>query len=488
MSKIWKNSRSLRIGALSLFGAYLAAMPEARATLTLDGVTNASAYTISPPAVFGGTAGMDANPANLPATLTAPFNTCANPPSSGTTKLFGCNDAAIRSDLILTLTFKTDQADGYPMLLYKAASSSSYSTVNNVYSSSSTLVTKGNDVTIQATWAEICSAMNQLQSTVIPANCVLNNGMATAKLVLAFSKDGTNAEASLIDKLEVTFTVTGDVSQNTTTFESTVDICDTASTTTGYGMCQFEVYPGDGKVALRNFTFIRKTTTTSSLVFKKLRVLWVKTSGNADEKFSSITSASAHEDLSFTDTNYSTLSTSRISRFDNDSTYNFKVALIDEAGNVGYYTGTGAADTTCTNTSKSFDCHKATPGEVVGVLDADKCFIATAAYGSPLKPQVATLRKFRDHFLLNNDWGRQFVRFYYRHSPRYADIIAENPTLKTLAQVALLPLIVGAWLFLKLGWAAGLALSVVFATFAFTTSFYAFRAVSKRRRARSQNV
>jgi len=77
------------------------------------------------------------------------------------------------------------------------------------------------------------------------------------------------------------------------------------------------------------------------------------------------------------------------------------------------------------------------------------CFIATAAFGSPLERSVRILREFRDRFLLTNHMGRTFVSWYYRHSPKYAGIIAKSETLKAMTRVALLPLIGIAYLFVK---------------------------------------
>jgi len=69
------------------------------------------------------------------------------------------------------------------------------------------------------------------------------------------------------------------------------------------------------------------------------------------------------------------------------------------------------------------------------------CFIATAAYGSPLAPQVQLLREVRDRFLVQHPIGSAFVGFYNKASPPMAAIIAKSETLRTLARGALLPLL-----------------------------------------------
>jgi hypothetical protein len=69
------------------------------------------------------------------------------------------------------------------------------------------------------------------------------------------------------------------------------------------------------------------------------------------------------------------------------------------------------------------------------------CFIATAAFGSSLAGQVQILRQFRDMYLLTNDFGRQFVSWYYRNGPDAANYIKDKPLLKAAVRVALYPLI-----------------------------------------------
>ncbi|MFO7570348.1 MAG: CFI-box-CTERM domain-containing protein [Smithellaceae bacterium] len=84
------------------------------------------------------------------------------------------------------------------------------------------------------------------------------------------------------------------------------------------------------------------------------------------------------------------------------------------------------------------------------------CFIATAAFGSPMEKQVQVLRDFRDRRLLTFSAGRAFVEFYYRTSPPIADRIAKSDALRAITRAALLPLIGLSWMALAAGWAATL--------------------------------
>ena len=69
------------------------------------------------------------------------------------------------------------------------------------------------------------------------------------------------------------------------------------------------------------------------------------------------------------------------------------------------------------------------------------CFIATAAYGSWLAPEVETLRNFRDRYLITNEPGRWFVASYYEYSPPVAKVIESSATLASLTRVALSPVV-----------------------------------------------
>ena len=59
------------------------------------------------------------------------------------------------------------------------------------------------------------------------------------------------------------------------------------------------------------------------------------------------------------------------------------------------------------------------------------CFIATAAYGTPLHEDIDVLRDFRDEYLMTNPVGQAMVKIYYSTSPPIADVIRENEWLRT---------------------------------------------------------
>lgn len=69
------------------------------------------------------------------------------------------------------------------------------------------------------------------------------------------------------------------------------------------------------------------------------------------------------------------------------------------------------------------------------------CFIATAAYGTPMAADIDTLRAVRDTYLLDSAIGTAFVDTYYQISPMIADVVATHPMLAALVRVLLVPVI-----------------------------------------------
>src|SRR6185437_16583736 len=106
-----------------------------------------------------------------------------------------------------------------------------------------------------------------------------------------------------------------------------------------------------------------------------------------------------------------TLQNSYISNLTNGAMYCVLPQLIDNAGNIGYMftVGDESSNSECTS-----------PDQIICLLSQNgQCFIATAAYGSNMESHVQTLRAFRDKFLIPTKFGRNFVSWYYKHSPQW---------------------------------------------------------------------
>jgi hypothetical protein len=93
-------------------------------------------------------------------------------------------------------------------------------------------------------------------------------------------------------------------------------------------------------------------------------------------------------------------------------------------------------------------CRNYGPLQVVQLRTTDRipgtvdwCFVATAAYGSAMADDVATLRTFRDVFLRSTVLGELAVEAYYTFGPGLAGVIAESELLRATAREALRPVV-----------------------------------------------
>jgi hypothetical protein len=109
------------------------------------------------------------------------------------------------------------------------------------------------------------------------------------------------------------------------------------------------------------------------------------------------------------------------------------------------------------------------------------CFIATAAFGSPLEPHVQMLRDFRDRYLRGHAAGSFLVQSYEDLSPPVARFISGHEMLKAAVRLSLLPLIGFAFVTLHLGAELLMALGI------FSVAFSVV-ALSRRRRIRGPAI
>lgn len=68
-----------------------------------------------------------------------------------------------------------------------------------------------------------------------------------------------------------------------------------------------------------------------------------------------------------------------------------------------------------------------------------RCFIATAAFGSPLHHHLKGFRWLRDRVLLKLPFGHRLVSAYYHLAPPVAAVIADTPWLQSTTRILLYP-------------------------------------------------
>lgn len=205
--------------------------------------------------------------------------------------------------------------------------------------------------------------------------------------------------------------------------------------------------PGDGRIEVAwEDTHNEQTGTT-------YRVYW-STESVPESPGSSISSSGIVSDL-----NYEIEDSTLV----NGVTYYVRVAAIDDADNEGPLSN--ELSEAPVETTDFWEAYLAAGGTEQGGF----CFIATAAYGTPMAGDLDTLRAFRDQILLPTTAGAAFVDGYYRWGRFAAAFIAGSPVLRAATRVALVPLVwlarastTATWPALLL-WALALALGLAVA-------------------------
>lgn len=468
----------ISIGLIATFA--LTAAP-AFAAITIPNVTGASNsldLDTTTATIFGGVAGEsnvgrgNSGDCNNRVDNLSTCNNCYDNGGAGDARLIACNPSRILDTTRLQVTIVSDTVEsGTPLITTTA------NTAIPVAVSPST-VAKGQAGTYTVTWLSICDALDEDNDY---SGCEIDPGVAlTGTLKVGIDKDGDGKlSGSEDDAKDVTFTVHKGFTDALGSDVSTMAEVDCSPEPEAFkGICRFDISPGDKKVHVRQLKAAANFPQSTGIKFSNVLFFF------STVDFTNITPISQYVSLPVEseDTTTFALSSDKISGLTNETLYYFKVAVQDQAGNIGFYTA-DTANKTCASTNYEPPCHTAVPGEVTGVLAEDlNCFIATATFGSPMAAQVQTFRAFRNRFLLTHTWGRIFVRGYYDFGPYAARAIAESELLRAASRVALFPLFVYAWLALRVG--AFTALVICFMSLALLTFGSILILKSKHRRDR----
>lgn len=371
-----------------------------------------------------------------------------------------CNDSEIYANLPFTVTLKSDQAADYGacqkgIVARVVGQTTPFAPVIDVTPASRPSVAN-QEITATFLWSQLCGAA-------VTGNTDCSKSFNT-RFEFTFDPECDLAELKTGGpQFSVHFRFVGG-SPNMTMGCGDFDrdgVTESTLPAAYEGLCYYSVVPGDNKVFIRNtegvtgnsFSVPDLTLTSPSAItvndgsakdasdmkYAFLRIYHKPESEGAPD---SMTFSAAYNDLAISGTE---LSDTRILGLQNGVKHVFWGAMVDQAGTVTHF----PLKNTLT------EMQKATPEKVFGLLDDKGCFIATAAYGSELAPEIKVLREFRDVHLSQTAGGRAFIRFYYKYSPQWASGIRDNELIRAVVRSFLGPMIgmadmslrYGAWVF-----------------------------------------
>lgn len=355
-----------------------------------------------------------------------------------------CNKSEIHPDLYFSLTLSSTNANAYANCPGKAIIMRPSGVTSNFVTPVASTQTgyqtgvAGQAVTVSFKWADICNSVG--------AGSTCTESFAKT---FEFGFNSNCQDSAFVDvglRLNVKFRYVA-ASLGYMTFP-----CDGVSLlpATYEGICSFYASRGDEKVYFKGIGAPESTSTTllvpstngttgnatdaSGISYDKLRVFCKPVNG----PFDTLTTNDVCADIQI---DGKTLTKAKIEGLANDVAYEFLAANVDQAGNVTYFSNPNSVGT----------LGIATPAKVNGLLDGKGCFIATAAFGSSMAPEVERFRNFRDQVLLKHSWGQQFVEFYYEHSPEAARFIANNEILRIITLFLLYPILFFAEIVMRFG-------------------------------------
>jgi len=350
-----------------------------------------------------------------------------------------CNANRITPETLLTIRFRSDNASVI------TPTSKLFFVIDNRQVSpgpgTDTTFNLNGDITITIRWGDLCGAITSGDTG---CNTAVSN--KSIQFGISTTNDTTLDEAMTVS-LSILGTASADPSSGYPAYQN-VTLCPPGVSGVDHqGYCWLEIERGDEKV------YINQEASTGELApldskFSALRVFYASKTDGSSSISSVVSSASNYKDFGFTiNSDAQTLNDNKISGLTNGTYYYFMFANVDVAGNVFYFSNPTQLDAlTPASVRESFI---AKPEEVSGALEGKECFIATAAYGTPMAPQLDILRAFRDQFLKTNAVGRWLVKKYYIYGPKWAQKIKKREAARATVRAALSPVVsMAQWLIL----------------------------------------
>lgn len=367
-----------------------------------------------------------------------------------------CNQNRIYDTLRIKVSFQLNKALA-STTAYLQIETDTAGTFTNI--GSATIISTGDGVasevfSIETTWSTICATLGA-------PGCVPSAALFKSRSI-GIGVDGNvngaiDPDERKVITLKAHFLPTGgpDNTQPFCTSKNNI------TSPTRYGICNLAFQPGDEKAYIDTAVFAG-VDIFSSLDWDGIAIfpIAVANDGSADSTaFSTFKNGKVTPIIRTLETDGSIPNSLIEGSLKNYQRYCLVYGTKNKAQNIYRFVTTGVTG----------GC--ITPSEVVGLLNDKHCFISTVAFGSDMAPEVAVFRKFRNEFLLDNYFGKKFVKYYYKYSPAIAGLISESEFLKAAARAFLYPFLGFSYIALRYGFLVAL--------FTFVILFLLFAQISK---------
>lgn len=294
----------------------------------------------------------------------------------------------------------------------------------------------GQKAFVEVTWGDLCKKLNNDEDP-----CSKN---FSKKLQLGINSSGELD--TLEDYVDVTIFYANPYFITSYSSIHEVENCHESDANDHSGICEFNVYPGDGEVFLEKIKSpdpLFPLSSGDAPEFSSIRVMYSSSSSH------DATTNGTFQDLAIVPAGDGfRIVPNKISGLENGVTYYFRLGVVDKAGNLYFIMSDYALEDLSCEGCKNH----ATPGEIAGFLFGDKnCFITTATYGSHSHEKVETFRRFRNEILLSSRLGVELILAYYEYGPKASFYLMKFPILKKISRILLFPMWVFAKISLKMG-------------------------------------